>query len=169
VYLLYFPACFLPLTIREIRDDEETFRRTALGFAVQFGVSFFIFWLVPSHILRPETGAGGASNGALRWLYALDPGFNVFPSLHVANVAYVACLIGRLRGAATAAPVWFLWVLIAGSTLLIKQHFLVDVAAGTFLGIFSCSLAFHADLFRARVPAPVVLAANLAADVPPIA
>ena len=98
-------------------------------------------------MLRPVDGVLGVSDGVLRWLYKIDAGFNIFPSLHVANVAYVACLIGRLRGR-MAVPVWILWLLVAGSTLLIKQHFLVDVVAGTLLGMGSCSLAFHPDFFR---------------------
>lgn len=142
IYFLYFPACFLPLTIRKICEDRHLFRRTALGFALQFLVAMIIFWVLPSRMEQPALETEGLSAEAARWFYGIDPGFNVFPSLHVANITYVACLVGRLGNRAVGAAVWVLALLIAASTLFVKQHYLADLPAGALLGAASCLLAF---------------------------
>lgn len=142
VYLLYFPVCFLPLLFREIHEDVGLFRRTAAGFTLQFFVAFAVFWALPSRMLQPIFEPQGLSEYALAWFYGIDPGFNIFPSLHVANVAYIACVTGRLKGMPGAASLWMLWALITVSTLFVKQHYLLDLPAGLLLGVASYYLSF---------------------------
>lgn len=142
VYLLYFPVCFLPLLFREIREDIRLFRRTAAGFTVQFFAAFAVFWTLPSRMPRPSLEPQGLSEYALAWFYSIDPGYNIFPSLHVANVAYIACVTGRLKGRSWAVVLWILWALISVSTLLVKQHCLLDIPAGLLLGVACYSLSY---------------------------
>ncbi len=142
VYLLYFPLCFLPLLFRGVLDDLELFRRTAAGFAIQFIVALAFFWLLPSRMIRPHFDPQGISEQVLFIFYQIDPGFNIFPSLHVANLTFVACLAGRLTGPLWTLFVWILCGLIAASTVLVKQHYLLDLPAGFLLGAASYSLAF---------------------------
>lgn len=142
IYLLYFPVCFLPLGFKGVRRDIGTFRRTAAGFAVQFVVALGFFWAVPSQMQRPEFAPEDFSRRVLSLFYEMDPGFNIFPSLHVANAAYVACLTGRLAGSARGGAVWAVCLLIAASTLFVKQHYLADLPAGLLLGAASYGLAF---------------------------
>ncbi len=142
VYLLYFPICFLPLLFKEIHEDIGLFRRTAVGFTVQFLVALAVFWALPSRMQRSIFEPQGLSEYVLAWFYGIDPGFNIFPSLHVANVAYIACLTGRLKGLPHAIVLWILWALITVSTLFVKQHYLLDLPAGLLLGVASYHLSF---------------------------
>jgi len=146
VYLLYFPACFAPLFLRRVRDDAETFQRTALGFTIQFLVSILVFWAAPSRMLRPPVVEAGLSWTALSWMYQIDDGFNIFPSLHVANTAYIACVMGRFGGAASGAGMWALCLFITVSTLFVKQHYLLDLPTGLLLGTACFRIAFSSAL-----------------------
>lgn len=142
VYMLYFPACFLPLAWRAVRRDPGTFRATATGFAMQFAVALVLFATLPVRMVRPAFDPTTTSEHALAWLYYFDPGFNVFPSLHVANLTYVACIAWRLGGSAPGLLAWFLSILVALSAVLVKQHYIVDLPAGALLGVAAYRLGF---------------------------
>lgn len=142
IYFLYFPICFIPIFMPQVRQDMEIFRKTALGYLIQFSIALAFFWIIPSYIARPEILDQGISGLALSWFYKIDLGFNVFPSLHVANVAYIALLSGRLINKRFSAALWSLCLLIALSTLFIKQHYLADILGGLLVGIGSYYLSF---------------------------
>lgn len=142
IYLLYFPMCFVPLLFKEVREDIGAFRRTAAGFALQFIVALVFFWALPSQMIRPGVQTGGISERVLASFYEIDPGFNIFPSLHVANAAYIACMTNRFEGKLLGASMWLLCGLIALSTLFVKQHYLSDLLAGLGVGVAGYRLAF---------------------------
>ena len=70
------------------------------------------------------------------WLYSVDAADNLFPSIHCLVSWF--CYIG-IRGR-KEIPVWYqrtslgIAVLVFISTLLTKQHVLIDVAGGVLLG-----------------------------------
>jgi len=142
IYLSYFPICFLPITFKEIWKDIGLFRRTALGFIIQFAAALTIFWIAPSQMERPDFQPNGLSEQALDWFYKIDAGFNVFPSLHVANVAYIACLARHFRKKVLSMGVFIMCVLISMSTLFVKQHYLFDLPAGFLIGCLGYAIAF---------------------------
>ncbi len=99
------------------------------------GLGIFYFWptQVPAPILTP-TGFPG-----FVMLHRVDQTSNACPSMHVAVAIFTAVRIGdvlRSMRAPLAMRVlnaaWF--VAIAYSTLAIKQHVVLDVAAGALLG-----------------------------------
>jgi membrane-associated phospholipid phosphatase len=141
LYMLYFPACFLPLLFPEVWWDIDVFRRTAASFGLQYLIAFPLF-LLPICMVRPRFVPVTASERLLAWLYRFDPGFNIFPSLHVANTAFLACWTWRLRGALAGAIAWLFCSLIALSALFVKQHYFIDLPAGVLLGAGCYRLAF---------------------------
>ena len=99
------------------------------------GLSIFYFWptQVPAPILAPTSFPGFAM------LHRVDQTSNACPSMHVAVAIFTAIRIGDvLRSMRTPVGmrmlnvVWF--IAIAYSTLAIKQHVVLDVAAGALLG-----------------------------------
>jgi len=142
MYLLYFPFCFLPLLFREVRQDIGVFRKVALGFAAQFLIAFSLFFFIPVYMTRPEISPLTVSESALYWVYSIDPGFNILPSLHVANTAFLACLTFRLKGMIPGLAAWLFCILTAVSAVFVKQHYLVDLPAGLLLGVLSYRLIF---------------------------
>jgi hypothetical protein len=150
VYTLYYPLCFLPLIFPGVLSNESLFRRTAAGFLIQFLVAWPIFYFYPTALPRPELETGSLSALVLGWIYAADPGYNIFPSLHVANVFFVSCLAGRFISRAWQGLLFFLSALITVSTVCIKQHLLLDLPAGFVLGV----LAYWASFAGYREGAP---------------
>jgi membrane-associated phospholipid phosphatase len=68
----------------------------------------------------------------------MDTRYNAFPSLHVANPWMVALLCFRERGFSPRSLLLaFVAVLISIATLLVKQHYLLDVLAGMLLAVFT--------------------------------
>lgn len=170
IYLLYFPICFLPITLKEIWNDRGIFRRIAAGFVLQFAAALTFFWIFPSRMQRPIFEAAGINRQVVLWFYEIDRGFNIFPSLHVANVAYIACIAWGLKRKSLSAVIWAFCFLIATSTVLVKQHYLFDLLSGIFIGIAGYFAAFSKgmnflDLREIRLeidlplpPDPVIIA-----------
>lgn len=129
-YLTYYPGCFLPVLLL---TSMERFRRIALAYAVQFGVAFVFFFALPMRMGQPEVIGASAAEEALRWLYSIDPGYNIFPSLHTANAFMIACAFERLRPWRFNWIFWAWAVSIGASTVLVKQHYALDVVAGLAL------------------------------------
>ena len=128
-YLLYYPWLLLPLTVLRRAHD---FLPVAEAFVWMQLVAWATFLALPSYVPRSGVASVGLSSELLRALYAVDPGWNAFPSLHVGHSVLVAIVFFRHRrelfpfvAAGTC--------LIAASTLLIKQHYVLDVLGGAVL------------------------------------
>ena len=106
-------------------------------------VCFLAFVLLPSTMSRPEITGTALSDQLLRLTYRLDRPDNLFPSIHC-FVSWL-CWIEVRRN--PRIPVWYQLLsffassAICFSTLTVKQHVLVDVAAGILLAEGSYSLA----------------------------
>jgi len=150
VYLWVFPAALIPLFV--VRCP-RLFRRTACAYAIAIAVSLCCFVLLPitSQHLRADAATldpRRASDWAVALVYALDPPYNLFPSLHLSIVtlaALSAWVAARRYGAIAFVGV----VLVAVAVCTAKQHFVLDVLGGLALG----SLAGAAMLGRYRAPA----------------
>ncbi len=96
-----------------------------------------VFYLYPSSYPRPElTDLKTISDELLNWLYHIDPPNNTFPSMHVSTTFTFALNYMLYKKKIR----WFvlIWaLLIALSTMLIKQHYIIDVIAGIGLATFS--------------------------------
>lgn len=112
------------------------------------GLLCFVLWptAVPPqvHTLAPAWD----SHAGLALLRGVDAAGNACPSLHVATALFSACWVQRVL-AATGAPrllgavnaLWF--VLIAWSTVAIRQHVVLDVVAGATLGAVFAALSLR--------------------------
>lgn len=99
-----------------------------------------LFWLFPTTVpavpLPPEL----ANHPVHALLQGVDAAGNACPSLHVATATFTAFWVRRLL-LATGAPRWvhtanWLWVAaIAYSTVAVRQHVALDVAAGALLAL----------------------------------
>ena len=136
IYLSYYPFCFLPLAAWR---RGVLFRQAAAGFGIQFATCLPFFALLPAWMDQPAVSGTSLSERAVRALYSVDPGFNIFPSLHVANVLLVAAVCWRLERRFGAA-VWAWALLVAVSTVTVKQHYVVDVVAGAALAAGTIAL-----------------------------
>ncbi|MHC4390143.1 MAG: phosphatase PAP2 family protein [Planctomycetota bacterium] len=133
--LIYFFVYAIALVPATYVRDAGYFRRIALTFAITQFIAYPIFLLVPVGIDRPwelVDPNGGFFQWVVAFNYAWDAPRNLFPSLHVANAfltTFVLLRVDRPLGAVFGGVA----CLIASSTLLLKQHLVVDLVGGLVL------------------------------------
>lgn len=111
-----------------------------LSLTAAFLISYVFFAFLQTFVERPTLTGGDVFSQLVRDVYAGDHPFNDFPSLHVATSSIIAIHWWRFsRRTGYVAAIWA--VLVAMSTVLIRQHYLADVAGGLILA-FATSLFF---------------------------
>ena len=119
--------------------DRAGMRRQALAYALLQTLAFVTYAVYPLHAdLRPALSAvpPTLSGRVLLAYYAFDPPVNLFPSLHCGHAVLAALFAHRLNR-------WLGWgvgVLSASvlvSVLLVKQHYVADVLAGSALAVLA--------------------------------
>jgi membrane-associated phospholipid phosphatase len=144
-------------------------RRMYLAYLSVWVTAYVVFLLLPTVAPRPADVAGeGFAVWGLRFLYSADPPHNCFPSLHVAHscVSALSChRVHRGLGAGAAACA----LLVGVSTLLAKQHYVLDVAAGVLLAALAYAVFLRGcreevpELDRQVAPVMAVGAAGIVA------
>lgn len=111
------------------RAEQPYFRRAVGWLALNFAIAYAIFLLVPVKALhRPVIDpSGGFALAITEWYYRNDPPANLLPSLHV-QMGTIGGLLCRRRGGWLGAAGMASAVVIAVSVLLVKQHYLADIA-----------------------------------------
>lgn len=124
---------FLPLLVLK---DWHRFNRAILAFLFANVTAYAVYVFYPVAFPRPVLGTS-LSDLVLGLEYKVDfyPGANKLPSLHVAFawIVFLACRRQRLSRAGDAA-VFLTALLITVATLFVKQHIVLDVAAGVAWG-----------------------------------
>ncbi len=136
IYVLWYPL-MLGTTLVLLFKDRRAFVRYARSVVLGLTACMLMFLLFPSgQNLRPaEVPGNDLSAWLLRFIYAADTNTNVFPSMHVVGTLAAVIAIFDSRSASLGAK-WSLaalGVLINASTVLIKQHSVLDIFAGIAL------------------------------------
>ncbi len=111
---------------------------SCLGLVLIMAVAFVFFFFRPTFVSRPTIPPG--SYPLLEMLWSIDRPRNACPSLHAAFVIFLAGQAVSVFREFQCSRCWILAAWISGvavlvSTLLIKQHVLLDLVAGSVLGI----------------------------------
>lgn len=128
-----------PLVIGMLLQSSLITTRVCAAFFIQTIIANTSFFVFPVRFPR-ELWPHDPSDFLLTWIRTADTAANCFPSSHVAIVVltYLALLRERSR---QHWPILLWGILICLSTLTTKQHYFVDVLAGSVLGVFSYILA----------------------------
>ena len=118
--------------------DVPAFRRMMRFIILTYGVTLVIYFLWPTQqLLRPETfSRDNIMTRFAAWFYAFDTNTNVCPSIHVLGAIAVSVGLwdcGRFRRTGWRLLFGALTALICLSTLFVKQHSVLDVAAAAAL------------------------------------
>lgn len=133
-YILWY--AYVPLVLALVCfGAPEYFRRQCAVFLGGALFCILIFVLFPSAVdFRPEALGGGLFNRICRMIFESDRPVNVFPSLHCYEALCVhltAFSVTSLRKkTALRAVSAVMMTLICMSTVLVKQHSVLDVFAG---------------------------------------
>lgn len=146
-YLLWFGYVALTVVFLCIREREESEKLVAFLMA---GMTIFIVIsaVFPNgHNLRPKTFArDNIFIDLIRNLYATDTPTNILPSIHVFNSVAIMIAVWRSRFFAShrviQAAMLALGASIICSTVLIKQHSMLDVLLALLLSAVMYSICY---------------------------
>jgi membrane-associated phospholipid phosphatase len=131
IYILYYVVIMMPTFL--VRNKEEL-AHMALSYLLITVVGWLCWIYIPVRMEYPELNCTGYSCNWLRGIYDADGGVNVFPSLHVGHSTLAAAIYVTYRH-----PLRWVMILaalaIAVSTVLTRQHYLVDLPFGALLAI----------------------------------
>ena len=136
------------LGIYLILKDAEGFRRYIWMLALSFFSATLFCILVPNgQDLRPaDLVVTDIFTWAVQLTYTLDTNTNVFPSVHVLGVIAAVTSVWETPGLRKSGWRWFAAVyglVIIASTLLVKQHTILDVAAAIPCGMLSYLIVYR--------------------------
>ncbi len=138
-YISLFPV--LALTFIFLVKRYYVFMTAMLSCIIATAIALYMYMLFPSsYMLRPDIITGDISSYMCALVYTHDLPNNSFPSLHVAYALIIYCILGisvygHILWLKIAYLVWMLMVI--ASTLLIKQHHIIDVFCGMIVGYMS--------------------------------
>ncbi len=153
-YALWFP--WIPFTLFYIlwRAPRHDFWRLCLPLFAGMTLSLLFYLVVPNGVmLRPHVVPGNDVFAiAVRQLYRHDTPTNVCPSIHVFNSVTLMLAYYRCRCFDTPRRRWMrpaasaLCLAIICSTMLLKQHSVIDVVFGILLALALDCAATAAEL-----------------------
>lgn len=131
-------------------DSVQLCYRLAMADIFSKVICLLCFVFIPTEITRPEIVGNGFFEWGTRFIYTIDAPVNLFPSIH--------CLESWLcfRGAMMLQKkrAWYITVqgvlalLVFASTVLIKQHFVIDIPAGILACEIGLFLSGRCKLWR---------------------
>ena len=116
------------------REKKEYCYRFFLGEIIAKAICLVIFLVFPTTLNRPEITGNGIFERLLAFIYSVDAADNLFPSIHC--LESWMCWRGCRKLTQSRLPAWFsganlvLTLLVFASTVLCKQHVLIDIAGG---------------------------------------
>ncbi len=151
VYISISPLLMLaPLVIRDVRR----FRLMFKVMVVETVVAGVFFLLLPVQQVYPEPSPSGAFDGVFHLADTLNLTHNELPSLHVAFACTLVYFYAADRTRLVKVLLWSWGGLLAASTMLTHQHYLLSVAAGMLLSgwvIYLLVIKPHGSLTQGEV------------------
>ena len=134
-YVMWYPYLLIPVFYLYFKDA-RAFVRHGVYLAISLSVCLGTYMVFPNgQDLRPEDTGGGFWGWLLDMLYAADTNTNVLPSMHVVTcIGTSIAAFDSERMRKVRCPVLILGVLISASTVLVKQHSILDVIWAAVLG-----------------------------------
>ncbi len=140
-------------------QDLAFFKKIVRSFLVCVTVHFVIFTLFPvRYIFRPEMDPElNFISSLVSFYYWVDKPYNCFPSLHISNVFLIAFIMVKYR----AGWGWIfqlIAMIVSVSVLVVKQHYIADVAGGFAMAYFVYRAVF---VVKERSSAPVLMTGEI--------
>lgn len=135
--------------------DIQNFRKNMWFIIISYSVTVVCYVLFPSSQgLRPSLEELGRTNiftQVVRYLYSFDTNTNVCPSIHV--IGMMGAFFAGIKTPGMRGLGWkIFWivsaVLVSFSTVFLKQHSIIDVAAGFALSIVTYFIVYHGSIFK---------------------
>ena len=132
------------------RESREACCEVLGGEIISKLICMALFIIIPTSMVRPEITSEDFFSRIMRFLYSIDAPDNLFPSIHC--LESMVCIHGALRMKRIGR--WYLWLTLAFSalvfisTVLVKQHVILDIIAGIAVCEIGQCIARRADAGR---------------------
>lgn len=136
-YLSMYFFVLLTFFILVFRRNQKNLSVFLLAAIITWSISNYIYAAWPTqNIIRPDITGTDLFSALVKRMYDSLGVYNTFPSGHNASAALAAFTAWRLKW--KLAWLWIVWgALICLSTLLVRQHYLLDVIGSVPLAIVS--------------------------------
>lgn len=137
-YILWYVMLFIvPYLL--YKSDKEIFKKYFVSTFISITIAGLIYIFSPTSIVRASINGSGITNFIVKFIYLIDtPVMNCFPSMHcIISFLFIFSVIGcRNLSNKYKWVISILSCLIVISTLLVKQHVVVDVISGFIISSF---------------------------------
>lgn len=135
-YCLWYILLFLVPYIFYKKDKKDFALYISLYFIMNF-IADIIYLVYPTTVIRPEITQSGLLYDITRIVFNIDtPIINCLPSLHCAIATlWVIMFIKRKYPLTIKLPIILISILVIPSTLIIKQHVIIDATLGIIYAI----------------------------------
>jgi len=117
-------------------SEKYEFEAYIISFLTATIISYIIYLTLPTFVIRPEVHSQDNFSKAIVLLYQNDYPHNAAPSGHtfytLISFLYIKLWNPKVQGISLAIA-----LLIIASTLLTKQHYVLDVISGLILGLIA--------------------------------
>lgn len=152
-FLLFYVLAYVQWVgsyIHHSRDSVQVCYRIAMADIVAKVICLICFVCIPTQITRPEIVGDGVFEWGTRFMYLIDEPVNLFPSIHCIEswLCFRGAMMLQKKNGWYIAAQGILAVLVFASTVLIKQHFVLDILAGIVVCEIGLFLAGRCGLWR---------------------
>lgn len=131
-YLSFF--LLLPWSLFSfLTEKERSYRQMCYSIVIVCLVSYSVYLLHQTTTIRPVVTELGLINSLVSFVYTIDPPYSCFPSLH-SSISTIIAMCWLRSSSRVRYFVLFWTIIIILSTLMAKQHHLLDVVGGIALG-----------------------------------
>jgi membrane-associated phospholipid phosphatase len=148
-YILYLPYVFFTTLVYPFYS--KNYKWFVLSLVFSQILAGLIYYLYQTTITRPDVIGADIFSELVRLVYNLDKPYNCFPSLHTALTVIFSYFwlkedIFRRSKLLSAFLIVFSLSILA-STVLIKQHYFIDILGGVVLAIFATWAAKYCNRY----------------------
>lgn len=137
--------------------NKQVYRKALLTYVICMIISFTVYFLFQTTVPRPEIFGYDILTDMVRFVYTSDKPFNCFPSIHCMSCYIIIKTIITINANSTKDKrvnllICIMSALIMVSTLLVKQHVLLDLIGAVLLGniVFKIVFKFSNNRFFKR-------------------
>ncbi len=115
----------------------KLFLRLVASFTIACGLSYIVYLAFQTTVPRPDLEVTDGFTRILKWIYSSDRRFNAFPSGHTLTTTILLLSTYPIVRGLWKVVFCLAAASIIAATLLLKQHYILDILAGLAVGSFS--------------------------------
>lgn len=144
VYSMAYPVCLCPVFLVTL----PRLRTACSAYTLAIATSLCAFAAFPVFIDRPPIDPHALGAGLMAFTRWVDAPFNCFPSLHV-SLDFLAAFFTSTQHPRAGRALLAAALVISFSTMVVKQHYFLDIVAGALLAALAFRVTMNPAL-RAR-------------------